>query len=65
VNTVGAIGTNYQSLLWANDGTATGTWVATDAPTGYQRITREWQFQEKNTNIGNVKIAYPVASVPA
>jgi hypothetical protein len=32
---------------------------------GYQRITREWQFQEKNGNIGNVKIAYPVASVPA
>jgi hypothetical protein len=65
VNSVGAIGTNYRSLLWANDGTATGAWVAIDAPTGYQRITREWQFQEKNGNIGNVKIAYPVASVPA
>ena len=64
VNTVGVIGTNYQSLLWANDGTATGSWVAVDAPAGYQRITREWQFQEKNGNIGNVKIAYPVTSVP-
>jgi hypothetical protein len=48
VNSVTAIGTNYQSLLWANDGTATGAWVATDVPTGYQRIAREWQFQEKN-----------------
>jgi hypothetical protein len=65
VGSVSAIGTNYQSLLWANDGTATGSWVATDAPSGYQRITREWQFQEKNGNLGNVKIAYPVASVPA
>jgi hypothetical protein len=65
VSTLGVIGINYQSLIWANDGTATGAWVATDAPAGYQRITREWQFQEKNGNIGNVKIAYPVASVPA
>ncbi len=64
VGTIGVIGTNYQSLLWSNDGTATGSWVATDAPTGYQRITREWQFQEKNGNIGNAKIAYPLASVP-
>jgi hypothetical protein len=65
VNSIAAIGSNYQSLLWANDGTATGTWTATDAPTGYQRITREWQFQEKNGNIGNVKVSYPVGSVPA
>jgi hypothetical protein len=65
VNSVSVIGTNYQSLIWANDGTATGAWVATDVPTGYQRITREWQFQEKNGNIGNVKVSYPVGSVPA
>jgi hypothetical protein len=65
VGSVSAIGTNYQSLLWANDGTATGSFVATDAPTGYQRITREWQFQEKNGNLGNVKIAYPATSLPS
>jgi hypothetical protein len=64
VSSVSAIGTNYQSLLWANDGTATGSFIVTDAPTGYQRITREWQFQEKNGNIGNVKVSYPVGSVP-
>jgi hypothetical protein len=65
VGSIAAIGTNYQSLLWANDATATGSFVVTDAPTGYQRITREWQFQEKNGNLGNVKVSYPVASVPA
>jgi hypothetical protein len=65
VSSVSAIGTNYQSFIWANDGTATGSWVATDTPSGYQRITREWQFQEKNGDLGNVKISYPVASVPA
>ncbi len=36
-----------------------------DSPPGYQHIAREWQFQKKNGNIGDVKIAYPVASVPA
>ena len=64
VNTINAIGTNYQSLIWGNDGTATGTFVSTDAPIGYQRITREWQFQEKNGDIGSVKIAYPATTVP-
>ena len=65
MSTLAAIGSNGRALIWGNDGTATGSWVATDAPTGYERITREWQFQEKNGNIGNVKIAYPATSVPA
>jgi hypothetical protein len=62
VSTVGTIGSNYQSLVWANDGTATGSFTSTDSPTGYSRITREWQFQEKNVDIGNVKVSYPASS---
>jgi hypothetical protein len=62
---VSAIGTNFQSLIWANDATATGSFVTTDSPTGYERITREWQFQEKNGDLGNIKISYPTISVPA
>ncbi len=64
MGSVSAIGTNYQSLIWANDGTATGAFTSTDTPTGYSRITREWQLQEKNGNLGNIKISYPVAAVP-
>jgi hypothetical protein len=41
------IASNSRALMWANDGTATGTLGTTDAPSGYQRIAREWQFQEK------------------
>lgn len=33
-------------------------------PAIYQRIDREWQFQEKNGDVGNVKISYPAASLP-
>lgn len=64
VNSVSGITTDLQSLVWANDTTATGTFTSTDAPSGYTRITREWQFQGKNGNIGSIKIAYPAASVP-
>ncbi|MBX9809669.1 hypothetical protein K2X92_04755 [Candidatus Gracilibacteria bacterium] len=64
VNSVSAIGSNYQTLMWANNGTSTGTFVTTDIASGYERIDREWQFQEKNGNIGNVKISYPNTSFP-
>jgi hypothetical protein len=65
VNSVSAIGTNFQSLIWANDASATWAFVTTDSPTGYERITREWQFQEKNGDLGNVKVSYPTLSVPS
>jgi hypothetical protein len=35
-----------------------------DAPFGFERIGREWQFQEKNGDIGIVKVSYPTSSVP-
>ena len=41
------IGSNSRALIWANDGAGTGAFSTTDAPAGYQRIAREWQFQEK------------------
>ena len=65
VNSVSAIGSNYQSLIWGNDGNSTNVFTTTDAPTNYSRINREWQFQEKNGNIWNVKIAYPATSLPS
>ena len=64
VSSVGAISSDFLSLIWANDATATGSFTSTDAPSGYTRITREWQLQEKNGDIGSIKIAYPVTSVP-
>jgi hypothetical protein len=64
VNSTSAIGMNYQSLIWANDGTTTSSFSTTDTRTGYQRINREWQFQEKNGDIGNVKITYPASFLP-
>jgi hypothetical protein len=60
-----AIGTNRMGLMWANNGTDMTSFTGVDAPTGYQRITREWQFQEKNGDLGSVTISYPVASVPS
>lgn len=64
INSVSAIGTNYQSLIWGNNGVGTGSFILTDTPVGYSRIAREWQFQEKNGNLGNIKISYPIASLP-
>lgn len=49
--------------MWANDGTATGSFTTTDVPTNMKRITREWQFQEKNGDMGTVNISYPASSV--
>jgi hypothetical protein len=51
VNSISAIGSNYQSLIWGNDGNSINAFTTTDAPTNYSRINREWQFQEKNGNI--------------
>ena len=42
------IATNRMTLTWAHDGGQTSTFTGTDTPTGYQRMTREWLFQEKN-----------------
>lgn len=64
MNNISAFGTNYQSLIWGNDGTTINTFVTTDSPSSYQRINREWQFQEKNGDIGNIKISYPASSLP-
>ncbi len=64
VNSISAIATNYQSLVWGNDASATGSFTLTDTPVGYSRIAREWQLQEKNGNLGNIKISYPVAALP-
>jgi hypothetical protein len=62
--TVSSIGTNYGSLYWWNNGTATGTLVTTDIATWSTRITREWQFEENNSDIGTVTVSYPVAALP-
>lgn len=51
------------SLLWANDGGQIATFTGVDAPTGFQRISREWFFEEKNGDLGTVTLSYPAASV--
>ena len=54
-----SIGTNRMALMWANDGASIATFTGTDAPTGYQRMVREWLFQEKNGDLATVNISYP------
>ena len=46
-------------LLWGNnDGVA--NWTTTDAPSGYELLTRQWRVQETGT-VGAVKIQFDVA----
>lgn len=66
VNTVASsIESNARALIWANNWSSVWSFSTTDAPASYQRINREWQFQEKNGDIGNVKISYPASSLPS
>ena len=58
-----SIGTNRMSLLWANDNAQVGTFTGTDAPSGLQRVSREWFFEEKNGDLGIVTLSYPNAAV--
>lgn len=53
------------SLMWANDGNNTGSFGLVDTPNNYERLTREWRFQEKNSDIGTIKIYYPQSGLPA
>lgn len=62
--TVGSIGTNYSALYWWNNGGATGSLITTDISTGSTRITREWRFEENNTDLGALTISYPMSALP-
>lgn len=53
----GAITNDKRSLVWANNGSATGT--TTTTPGGLSRISRAWKIEENNGDIGTVKISYP------
>lgn len=59
-----SIGTNRMALMWANDGGQNTAFTGTDVPTGFQRLTREWLFQEKNGDLGTVNISYPANALP-
>ncbi len=59
-----SIATNRMALMWAHDGGQISAFTGTDAPTGYQRISREWQFQEQNGDLGTVNISYPATAIP-
>ncbi len=72
VESTGGFITNLRVLSWANDGTATGTWITSEIPTTnlmgqnvYSRIAREWKFQEPIADIGGVNISYPVTALPS
>ncbi len=65
VNSTTPLATNLQSLIWGNNGDTAGTYSAIDTPLGYQRINREWQFQEKNGDTTALKIAYPASALPS
>lgn len=59
------IPSNHLALMWAHDGGQNSTFTGTDAPIGYERIGREWLFQERNGDMGTVTISYPATSVPS
>jgi hypothetical protein len=65
VATQSSIGTNLAALMWSNDGSATGSFTTTDVPSGYQRIAREWRFEENNSDVGNVVVSYPASALPS
>ena len=46
-------------MTWGNDDGAV-TWTPSDAPSGYQIITRKWGVQENNGDVGNVLIEIDV-----
>ena len=48
---------NNQTLVWGNDGHGTGSWSTGNAPSGYLRLSRAWQFQRKNGDPGLVTIS--------
>lgn len=52
------------AITWAHEGSTLSTFTGSDAPFGFQRISREWLFQEKNGDMGTVTISYPALSVP-
>lgn len=58
-----SIATNRMALMWGHDGAQISAFTGTDAPTGYQRISRIWQFQEKNGDLGTVNISYPASAL--
>lgn len=49
--------TNNQTLMRANDGSGFAVWLTGNITSGYVRIGRTWQFQEKNGNLGNMIIS--------
>jgi hypothetical protein len=55
---------NNQTLVRANDLWSTTWWTTAEIPTiGIaSRISREWKFQEKNGDVGNVSITYPISA---
>ena len=59
-----SIGTNRMALMWAHDGTQVAAFTGTDSPIGYQRISREWLFQERGGDLGTVNISYPASVLP-
>lgn len=55
--------TNLSSMIWANNGWSTGFSASEIPATGIsQRITRERQIQEKNSDAGSVTITYPIST---
>lgn len=59
----GFIGQDKSYFVWGDDNAAANAWSATDAPTGRERITREWKVQETGI-IGNVAIQVPANTSP-
>ena len=51
-------------LLWGNNDGDVSTWSETNAPSGYQRLARQWQVVETGS-VASVKIAVNESDLPA
>jgi hypothetical protein len=62
IENIGALN-NFTSFLRANNGWATGTWTTGEISPGIsKRMGRERQIQEKNDDIWDITITYPITT---
>lgn len=55
---------NNSALLWGNDGASVAAWSTLDIPSGYKRLSREWKFEENNSDLGTTIVRYASGVLP-
>lgn len=52
-------------LFWANDNGSTAAWSTSEAPSGVQRLPREWHIDELLDDTGEVVVSVAASDLPA